>query len=143
MDPDLGRVFPVLEKQRLLKAIVFNKTVQKTKNLDSSDKNMLQACVGISKTTSLLIAGGWAHHDIREDLQAMFYNYQSHASDIDQNLLAAAIVNDLDELGFSEELLQLSATMPNMDAIARIFLDEQDYQHVRQVLDEFLRSEEA
>lgn len=73
----------------------------------------------------------------------MFYNYQSHASDIDQNLLAAAIVNDLDELGFSEELLQLSATMPNMDAIARIFLDEQDYQHVRQVLDEFLRSEEA
>lgn len=143
MDPDLGRVFPVLEKQRLLKAMVFNKTVQKTKNLDSSDKNMLQACVGISKTTSLLIAGGWAHHDIREDLQAMFYNYQSHASDIDQNLLAAAIVNDLDELGFSEELLQLSATMPNMDAIARIFLDEQDYQHVRQVLDEFLRSEEA
>jgi hypothetical protein len=51
----------VLEKSRILKAMTFNKTVQKTKNLEQYSKDMLSAAVGVSKTVSLMLAGGWAH----------------------------------------------------------------------------------
>lgn len=38
-----------------------------------------------------MIAGGWAHPDIREDLQAMFYNYQRFADNINFNTLAQSM----------------------------------------------------
>lgn len=46
------------------------------------------------------------------------------------------------ELGFSEDLLNLSAGMPNMDTIAKIFLVKEDYFTVRAVLDAQLDVEE-
>lgn len=83
----------------------------------------MSAAIGISKTTSLMIAGGWAHEDIREDLQAMFYNFQQYAGDIDHNILTEIIAEDLNDFGFSNEMISLDQTMPNMDTIAKIFLN--------------------
>lgn len=60
---------------------------------------------------------------------------------MDKNLLADSIANDLHELGFGGDILNLSETMPNMDTIAKIFLTREDYFKVRQTLDEFLRDE--
>lgn len=67
-DRDLTVVFPVLEKGRLLKAMVFNKSVQKLTEMDKADRDMMQAAIGLSKTTSLMLAGGWAHSEMRSDL---------------------------------------------------------------------------
>lgn len=95
----------------------------------------------MSKTTSLMLAGGWAHEELRSDLQAMFYNYQTFGQNVDKNLLADSIANDLHELGFGGDILNLSETMPNMDTIAKIFLTREDYFKVRSTLDAFLRDE--
>jgi hypothetical protein len=67
-DPALSVALPVLEKGRLLKAIVFDKSVQKKKNMEEYDKTLLTAAIGVSKCTSLMLAGGWVYPDIRRDL---------------------------------------------------------------------------
>jgi hypothetical protein len=141
-DPTLSRAIPVLERGRLLKAIVFDKSAQKKKNMHDYDKAILTAAIGVSKCSSLMLAGGWVYPEIRQDLQAMFYNYRAMVENLDYNVVAAAMVQDLPELGFDQSLINLQQTIPNMDTILKIFLEERDYYEVRQELDAFLASED-
>lgn len=69
----------------------------------------------------------------------MFYNYRAMVENLDYNVVAEAMAQDLSELGFDRSVLNLQQTIPNMDTVLKIFLTPQDYQRVRQELNEFMK----
>lgn len=48
--------------------MVFDKSVQKKKNMEEHDKALLSAAIGVSKCASLMLAGGWVYPETRRDL---------------------------------------------------------------------------
>lgn len=131
----------MLDRERILKALVFDKTNQKTSKMEELEAKAHKIVVTMSKCVSIFLAGAWCYKDLREMCILMYHRALQRAQEFSLNMenLTENVVAEMSELGLTVSHLALGHHFPNFDTVIKLQCSSRDYTVMRVVASEFCR----